>query len=87
MFLTILYYFFAGLILDILITVGWYALEKKWVVLSALSAIAQTLLGYTVFYNLFPEGGMSLELVIFAVGGGVGVAGVVIYKKYWSKEK
>jgi len=87
--MTYLEYFTVGFVIDMLITGGWYANEKRWIFASAISAMLQTVLGYTVFYNLFPEGIWSIELFIFALGGGVGVALVVIIKKFdvWNKMK
>lgn len=78
-------YFIFGTIMDLLISGGWYALEKRWIIGSALSTILQTVLGYTIFYSMVFSGNFTTEVVALSLGCGFGTAIIVTYKKYRNK--
>ena len=75
-------YFLAGIAIDVLITAGWYALERKLVFWAAVSSFAQTIVAYAILYDLILGGTFTVNLILYALGGAIGTAGVVTAGKY-----
>lgn len=85
--MTLLFYFIIGVAIDVVIAIGWYALEKRWIMLSVASTMAQTIIAVTVYYNMFFSGDFTIEAVAFTMGCGLGTGLIVAYNKYWRGRK
>lgn len=74
-----------GMLIDIVITVGWYALHKKMIILSMINSFVLTVISYTVGRRIYFGHDFNQELLFFALGGLIGTGIVVSYKKFQTK--
>ena len=78
--LTLLGYFVAGFVQDIILTWCYRAISDRMVLLSGILAVISTLVGYTIFYHLVLSPNFFPQLLCYAVGGGLGTGLTVWYK-------
>lgn len=74
-------YFLAGVIQEILITAFYLAASERKIVGVFFFSIATTMVGYGVLYNLVLSPQFIWHLSSYALGGGVGAALAIWYKK------
>lgn len=80
-----LLYFIAGVVQDVLLTAFYLATNDKHVAWTFIFSVATTMAGYGMFYVLVLSPEFFWHLLSYAIGGGLGAAGVVWYKKKYKK--
>ncbi len=74
-------YFLAGLATDLVVTVWYIAIYEKKPMLAAVFSFILTMLTYGVFYTMIVGPDFLLNLIFYGLGGSVGTAVTILYKK------
>ncbi len=79
--LTLLAFFFTGLIQDFLVTLNWRYVAKQKIAPAALMSCLTTFVGMTVFYNIIKDNCGLVAILVYALGVAVGT--IVAMKCKW----
>ena len=81
MILTLTFYFLAGVMYDVLLTLYYMAVTEKRVGSSFIWSVIANLYSYTVIYFLILSPNFVYQLIAYSFGGGLGTALITYYKK------
>lgn len=74
--------FLAGLLTDIIATIDIQAVQRGEALKSALATFILTFLGYTIFYYIVLSPEAIWNIVLYALGGGMGAFITIKYAKH-----
>jgi hypothetical protein len=81
MILTLLGYFLAGILYDVLLALYYIAITEQRVGSSFIWSVIANIYSYTVLYTLILSPNFVYQLIAYSLGGGVGTALITYYKK------